>query len=167
MPNRDSISFWVTGVEPGPQGSKRYLGVSSTGKPRFIEASEKVGPFREAVAKKIFETYVATGDDRAFSGPIVVWATFYVLKPHSVKRWLPTVAPDLDKYCRALGDGLEQNAHLVESDSQIVKWLASKVYVSERRDVGVKVTIRSVDSLMQQLELDPEQLEGWLDSHEL
>jgi Holliday junction resolvase RusA-like endonuclease len=146
---RQELSFHVRGTEPGPQGSKRYLGVSSNGKPRFVEASDKVAPFRAAVADAVFREIVATGDDRWFTEPVVVWATFYVPKPPTVKRFWPSVAPDLDKYCRSLGDGLEQNAHVLESDSLIVKWVAVKVYAPVPEDIGVRVTIKTVDRIMQ------------------
>lgn len=147
--NRQELSFHVRGVEPGPQGSKRYLGVSKGGKPRFVEASDKVAPFRAAVANAVFREFMDSGDDRWFTAPVVVWATFYMPKPPSVKRFWPNVAPDLDKLCRALGDGLEQNAHVIDSDSQIVKWVATKVYAPTPEDIGVRVTIRTVDRIME------------------
>ena len=40
------------------------------------------------------------------SDPIAITMRFRVKKPKTVKRQYPTVAPDLDKYIRAVLDGL-------------------------------------------------------------
>lgn len=143
--NRQELSFHVRGIEPGPQGSKRYLGVSKGGKPRFVEASDKVAPFRTAVADAVFREFMASGDDRWFTTPVVVWATFYMPKPPTVKRFWPSVAPDTDKLCRALGDGLSVNAGAMQDDALIVKWVATKVYAPTPEDIGVRVTIKTLE----------------------
>jgi len=136
---RQELYFTVAGVEPAPQGSKRHVGNG-----RMIEASKKVAPFRAAVADAVFRAFVATGDERPFTEAVVIWATFYLPRPKSVKRLLPTVAPDLDKLCRSLGDGLSINAHVLEDDALIVRWHASKLYADNPRDVGVRVAIQTV-----------------------
>lgn len=136
---RDELYFSVVGVEPAPQGSKRHVGNGV-----MVESSKKVKPFREAVADAVFRAFVATGDDRTFTEPVVLWATFFMPKPRTVKRLLPSVPPDLDKMCRALFDGLEQNARVIESDSMIVRVHASKVYAAVPGDVGVRVAIKTV-----------------------
>lgn len=137
--NREELYFSVCGVEPAPQGSKKHVGNGV-----MIESSKKVKPFREAIADAVFRAFVATGDDRWFSEPVVVWATFFMPKPRTVKRLLPSVPPDLDKMCRALFDGLEQNAKVIASDSMIVRVHASKVYAAVPGDVGVRVAIKTV-----------------------
>ena len=71
--------------------------------------------------------------------PVVVEAVFVFPRPKSVKRNYPTVAPDLDKLCRALGDGMTVDANVLVDDSRIVVWHASKVY-GERPGVSVKIT---------------------------
>lgn len=124
-------------AEPAPQGSKRHVGGG-----RMIEASKKVAPFRAAVADAIFRTFVATADDRNFTEPVVVWATFYLPKPKSVRRLLPSVSPDLDKLQRSLGDAMSINARLLEDDALIVKWHSAKVYAATPEDVGVRVAIK-------------------------
>jgi crossover junction endodeoxyribonuclease RusA len=91
---RKELYFTAFGV-PRPQGSKRHVGNGV-----MIEASD-VKPWRKAIASAVFTTWVATGDDRSFTEPVIVWATFYLPKPKSVKRLLPSGAPDLDKLCRA------------------------------------------------------------------
>lgn len=140
--NREEIYFTVAGVEPGPQGSKKHVGNGI-----MVESSKKVAPFRKAVAEAIFRTYVATGDDRIFTEPVVLWATFYLPKPKSVKRLFPSVAPDLDKLCRSLLDACDTNAGLLENDSLVVKIHAAKVYASTPEDIGVRVAIRTVKAV--------------------
>lgn len=137
--SREELYFTVAGVEPGPQGSKRHVGGG-----RMIEASKKVGPFREAIAHAVNTAFVATGDHRQFTEPVVVWATFYLPKPSSVKRLLPSVAPDLDKLMRTLGDGLSINSDALADDGLIVRWHAAKVYADKPGDIGVRVAIKTV-----------------------
>lgn len=107
----------------------------------MVEASN-VKPWRKAIADAVFRTYVATGDERQFTEPVIVWATFYLLRPKSVKRLLPSVPPDLDKLCRALGDALSVDSAALADDSLIVKWHASKLYCTNPNDAGVRVAIK-------------------------
>lgn len=137
--SREELYFTVAGVEPGPQGSKRHVGGG-----RMIEASKKVAPFREAIANAVNTAFVATGDYRQFTDPVVVWATFYLPRPTSVKRLLPSVAPDLDKLMRTLGDGLSINSDALADDGLIVRWHAAKVYADKPGDIGVRVAIKTV-----------------------
>jgi len=51
---------------------------------------------------------------------------FHVQRPKSVKRASPSVAPDLDKYLRSVGDALTGICYI--DDSQIVDIKAKKVY---------------------------------------
>lgn len=132
--SRQEVFFTVQG-HPRPQGSKRYLGNG-----RFIEASD-VHPWRKAIASKVFETMQLTGDERSFTEPVIVWATFRLPRPKTVKRFYPSVAPDLDKLCRALGDALSVDSHLLTDDSLIVQWHAKKRY-APADEAGVSVTIR-------------------------
>jgi crossover junction endodeoxyribonuclease RusA len=132
--SRQELYFTAFGT-PRPQGSKRHVG-----KGILIEASD-VKPWRKAIADAVFRAWVATGDDRSFDEPVVVWATFLIAKPKTVKRLLPSVPPDLDKLCRALGDALSIDSGALKDDSLIVKWVANKVYC-EPQDAGVRVAIK-------------------------
>ena len=58
--------------------------------------------------------------------PISITMKFRIKRPKSVKRPYPTVAPDLDKYIRAVNDGLTGVAFA--DDAQVVKIIASKEY---------------------------------------
>lgn len=134
---RQELYFTAFGI-PRPQGSKRHVGRGI-----MVEASD-VKPWRKAIADAVFRAWVATGDDRPFTEPVVVWATFYLPKPKTVKRIWPAVAPDLDKLCRALGDGLSVDSNALADDALIVRWHAQKVYAANPEDVGVRVAIKTM-----------------------
>lgn len=108
----------------------------------MVEASN-VKPWRKAIADSIRRAWAATADERPFSEPVVVYATFYLPRPKSVTRLFPTVAPDLDKLCRALGDAMSIDCAALADDSLIVKWHATKLY-ADRHDAGVRVAVKTV-----------------------
>ena len=60
------------------------------------------------------------------NGPISITMHFRVRRPKTVKRDMPTVAPDLDKYVRNVGDALTGIAFI--DDAQIVEIVATKKY---------------------------------------
>lgn len=137
--SREFAVFQVVGVEPAPQGSKRYLGNG-----RFVESSKKLEPWRSAVAHAVKEMFEETGDSTPFTEACQVDATFILPKPKTVKRELPTVPPDLDKIARSLGDSmsLPKYAVLIEDDSLICKWEIRKIYgTQETMGCQVKVTL--------------------------
>ena len=131
---RKELYFTAFGT-PRPQGSKRHVGNGI-----MIEASD-VKPWRKTIANAVFEAWTRSGDERPFTEPVVVWAIFYMPRPKSVKRFLPSVAPDLDKLQRALGDALSIDSQALLDDALIVKWFASKVY-ADGHEPGVSVGIR-------------------------
>ena len=143
---RTELYFTAYGT-PRPQGSKRYVGNG-----RFIEASD-VKPWRLAIAKAVAETFEATGDDRPFTEPVVVTATFYLPKPKSVRRLLPSVAPDMDKLQRGLVDGLSvETPAALADDSLIVTWHAKKRYAEpgrERVEVQIHLAAPKEEGLIQ------------------
>lgn len=132
--SREELYFSAFGI-PKPQGSKRHVGNGV-----LIEASD-VKPWRKTIADAVFRAWVATNDERPFTEPVVVYATFYLPRPKSVKRWLPSVPPDLDKLCRALGDALSIDSQALADDSLIVRWKVSKVY-ADQHDAGVRVAVK-------------------------
>lgn len=142
---RTELYFTAYGT-PRPQGSKRYVGNG-----RFIEASD-VKPWRLAIAKAVKEAFEATGDDSIFTEPVIVTATFYLPKPKTVRRFLPSVAPDLDKLQRALGDGMSvETPAALEDDSLIVTWHARKRYAEpgrERVEVEIKLAAPKEEGLI-------------------
>ena len=137
---RRELYFTAYG-DPKPQGSKRHVGNGV-----LIEASN-VKPWRQTIAAAVFDTWVRSGDNSPFTEPVVVFATFYMPRPKSVKRPLPSVAPDLDKLCRALGDGLSIDCEALADDALIVAWKAAKVY-ADGQEPGVSVAIRLYNDLV-------------------
>jgi len=133
----NDLNFFAEGI-PRPQGSKRYLGNG-----RFVEASD-VKPWRAAIANAVFTEWVRTGDDQAFDGPVKVTAVFYMPKPKTVKRLFPSVAPDLDKLQRALGDALSVDCKALADDSLIVEWSSFKVYPAPGEPTGVRVNVTAL-----------------------
>lgn len=107
------IQFRVFG-EPAPQGSKTIM------RGRLVESSKKLPAWRKAIADAAKELNEYTEE------PVEVLIIFYLPKPKTVKRKYPSVKPDLDKLCRAVGDGI--TGILIKDDSQIVELSARKEY---------------------------------------
>jgi Holliday junction resolvase RusA-like endonuclease len=132
---RTSLEFFAEGT-PRPQGSKRAVGNG-----RFVEASKDLKPWRAAIANAVFTEWMRQGDTRAFTEPVKVHAVFFLPKPKTVRRLFPSVAPDLDKLQRALGDALSVDCQAILDDSLIVEWHSFKVYADPDAVAGVKVKI--------------------------
>jgi len=146
---RDSFSFTVFGVEPAPQGSKKYVGsrMSKQGNsiPMIVESSPRLPAWRKAVSDAVIKGMIDSGDNGKFEGPVKVEAVFYLTRKPSVKRALPTTPPDIDKVCRSLLDGITARSKSGQilgvwgDDSQVVRLEVSKVYATGQ--AGVAVTI--------------------------
>jgi Holliday junction resolvase RusA-like endonuclease len=139
---RDSFSFTVFGVEPRPQGSKKYVGSRKTKSganiPLIIEASPGLPVWRKAVADAVKQAMQDSGDLSMFEGAVKVEAVFYVTRKKSVTRLLPTVPPDVDKLGRSLLDSVTFGG-VWKDDSQVVRLEISKKYATN--EPGVAVTI--------------------------
>lgn len=127
------LSFRVDGL-PAPQGSKRHIGNG-----RMIEASKKVGPWRAAVLEA-----VAPLSFEPFSGSVGIEIVFWLEKPKSVKRDLPTVPPDLDKLVRGLFDALTLAS--VWTDDAIVIEVKSWKFYAELEQPGASVRVYQLDN---------------------
>jgi Holliday junction resolvase RusA-like endonuclease len=115
----------------------------------MIEVSKKVGPWRAAVNEAVSRAWIATADSSSFSDPVEIRATFYLPRPKTVKRLLPSVPPDLDKLERGLFDALTL-AGAWADDSLVVRSQAAKLYADKIEDAGVRVSIRTIDLADQQ-----------------
>jgi len=71
---------------------------------------------------------------------VAIGMVFVVARPKTVKRSLPSVKPDLDKYVRAVMDALTGVAYA--DDAQVVSLYAEKVYGAKP---GVFISIRSAE----------------------
>jgi Holliday junction resolvase RusA-like endonuclease len=74
--------------------------------------------------------------------PVELIVNFYMLKPASVKRSLPSVAPDLDKLIRSVGDALAI-AGVYTDDSRIVRISARKLYATGI-EPGATISVKTI-----------------------
>lgn len=139
---RNSFSFTVFGVDPAPQGSKKYVGTRRTASgnniPLIVESSPKLPAWRKAVSEAVKQAMIDSGDDSRFEGAVKVEAVFYLTRKPSVKRAYPTVPPDVDKLSRSLLDSIGFGG-VWGDDSQVVRLEVSKKYATG--ESGVAVTI--------------------------
>ena len=113
------VSFSITG-DPASQGSHAIMNG------RIVQVnSKKHKAWRTAMTQTALATLPA--DWEPIDGPCELIVNFYMPKPASVKRSLPTVSPDLDKLIRAVGDSLTDSGVVVD-DSRIVRISARKLY---------------------------------------
>ena len=146
---RDSFSFTVFGVDPAPQGSKKYVGSRRTAAgnniPMIVESSPGLPVWRKAVSDAVIQAMHDSGDLSKFEGAVKVEAVFYLTRRKTVKRDLPTVPPDVDKLARSLLDGITARSKSGQilgvwgDDSQVVRLEVSKKYATGQ--AGVAVTI--------------------------
>lgn len=138
------IEFTVTGT-PAPQGSKKFVGTTKTGRGILVESSKKVRPWRmdvKAAAEVVRKTH------GAIKGPVMVSMVFTMPKPSSApktrKTW-PDRMPDLSKLARSTEDAIT-DAGLWEDDARVVEYTRlAKVFSGEDVDSlpcpGVRVRI--------------------------
>ena len=141
---RNSFSFTVFGVDPAPQGSKKYVGTRRTAAgnniPLIIESSPKLPAWRKAVSDAVIQAMQDSGDLSKFDGAVKLEAVFYLTRKKTVTRPYPTVPPDLDKVLRSLMDGITAKGQGVwGDDAQVVRIEVSKKYATG--ESGVAVTI--------------------------
>jgi Holliday junction resolvase RusA-like endonuclease len=113
------VSLSVVG-NPASQGSHAIM------QGRIVQVnSKKHKAWRNAITQTALATLPA--DWQPIDEPCELIVNFYMPKPESVKRSLPTVSPDLDKLIRAVGDSLTDSGVVVD-DSRIVRISARKLY---------------------------------------
>jgi Holliday junction resolvase RusA-like endonuclease len=128
------IQVFVPGVAQ-PQGSKNaYL----RGKRCvLVEANKNLPVWRAAVIDHLER---ANAGCEPMQGAISMTAIFFMPRPKSVTRALPSVKPDLDKLIRAIGDAATQSG-VIQDDSQICEIVAHKVYSDVDLPAGVLITL--------------------------
>jgi Holliday junction resolvase RusA-like endonuclease len=147
---RDSFSFTVFGVDPAPQGSKKYVGSrkSAAGNliPMIVESSPKLPAWRKAVSDAVIAGMEASGDLSKFDGAVKVEAVFYLTRPKTVTRAYPIKPPDVDKLARSLLDGITARSKSGQicgvwgDDSQVVRLDVTKVYATGQSGVAVTIS---------------------------
>ncbi len=147
------ISFIVYGT-PAPQGSKKFVGVTKTGRGLMVESSKKVKPWRmdvKAAAEQMREQHAHL---MPLDGPLIVSMVFTLAKPASAPKRRRTWAdkkPDLSKLARSTEDAIS-DAGLWADDARVVEYRRlAKVFAGEDQEAlqstGVRVTIWRADQL--------------------
>lgn len=134
MKTTDSILSCFIPGEPKTKGS---WVVGKHGKPHWPTKNRAwEHEVRDSVSKKM-------EGRNLLEGPVWVYLEFHLLRPKTVKRGWPHVAPDLDKLVRAILDGCTGTAFL--DDGQVVAIKAIKIYGD--RDPGVVLKVGQLSDL--------------------
>jgi crossover junction endodeoxyribonuclease RusA len=129
-----NFTISVTG-DPASQGSHAIMNG------RIVQVnSKKHKAWRKAIVQACIESLPA--DWVPLDEPVELIVNFYMSKPASVKRSLPSVAPDLDKLIRAVGDALAI-AGVYADDSRIVRISARKLY-AQGIEPGATIEVRAI-----------------------
>ncbi len=137
------VTITVIGM-PGPQGSKRFMGVHG-GKGIMLESSALVRPWREAVKYAARQPGVGV----SLRGALSVRMVFTLPRPKSSpkSRRFPDRKPDLSKLVRSTEDALT-DAGIWEDDARVVKCTATKVFPNGGVDAldvpGCVITIEAL-----------------------
>lgn len=110
----------MTCVGGGPRAGARIHNVQPSNKAELKPWRTKIA----AAAKRVVDEY---GFVFIAQDPVLVEITFTMERPKSVDRDWPSVAPDIDKLCRAVLDGLTAG-EIWADDGQCVELRAVKAY---------------------------------------
>jgi Holliday junction resolvase RusA-like endonuclease len=129
------VSLSVSG-DPASQGSHAIING------RIVQVnSKKHKAWRTAIVNQAIATLPP--DWEPIDGPCELIVNFYMLKPASVKRSSPSVAPDLDKLVRSVGDALAI-AGVYTDDSRITRISARKLY-AQGIEPGATITVKALN----------------------
>lgn len=129
----------VFGV-PVQQGSK----VPGRTKAGGLFVREAAGPKLKVWRDSIVDAALAVRGGM-FTGAVELRVLFFMPRPASVpfsRRAYPTVAPDLDKLVRAVGDALTV-AQVYKDDSLIVRLSAEQFY-ADSEEPGALITVSEI-----------------------
>jgi Holliday junction resolvase RusA-like endonuclease len=129
------VSFSVSG-DPASQGSHAIMNG------RIVQVnSKKHKAWRTAIVNEVIATLPA--DWEPIDGPCELIVMFYLPKPATVKRSAPSVAPDLDKLVRSIGDALAI-AGVYTDDSRITRISARKLY-AQGIEPGASIVVKTIE----------------------
>jgi Holliday junction resolvase RusA-like endonuclease len=103
--------------------------------------SSKHKAWRKAIVQEAIATL--PDDWQPIDEPCELIVNFYLPKPKTVNRQLPSVSPDLDKLIRAVGDSLTDSG-VVTDDSRIVRISARKLY-AEGIEPGATIQVKTLN----------------------
>jgi Holliday junction resolvase RusA-like endonuclease len=129
------VSLSVTG-DPASQGSHAIM------HGRIVQVnSSKHKAWRKAIVQEAIATL--PDDWQPLDEPCELIVNFYLPKPKTVDRQLPSVSPDLDKLIRAVGDSLTDSGVVID-DSRIVRISARKLY-AEGIEPGASIQVKTLN----------------------
>ena len=129
------VSLSVTG-DPASQGSHAIM------HGRIVQVnSSKHKAWRKAIVQEAIATL--PDDWQPIDEPCELIVNFYLPKPKTVDRQLPSVSPDLDKLIRAVGDSLTDSGVVID-DSRIVRISARKLY-AEGIAPGATIEVKTLN----------------------
>jgi Holliday junction resolvase RusA-like endonuclease len=129
------VSLSVIG-NPASQGSHAIM------YGRIVQVnSSKHKAWRKAIVQEAIATL--PDDWQPIDEPCELIVNFYLPKPKTVDRQLPSVSPDLDKLIRAVGDSLTDSG-VVTDDSRIVRISARKLY-AEGIEPGASIQVKTLN----------------------
>jgi Holliday junction resolvase RusA-like endonuclease len=129
------VSLSVTG-DPASQGSHAIM------HGRIVQVnSSKHKAWRKAIVQEAIATL--PDDWQPINEPCELIVNFYLPKPKTVDRQLPSVSPDLDKLIRAVGDSLTDSGVVID-DSRIVRISARKLY-AEGIAPGATIQVKTLN----------------------
>jgi Holliday junction resolvase RusA-like endonuclease len=129
------VSLSVIG-NPASQGSHAIM------YGRIVQVnSSKHKAWRKAIVQEAIATL--PNDWQPIDEPCELIVNFYLPKPKTVDRQLPSVSPDLDKLIRAVGDSLTDSG-VVTDDSRIVRISARKLY-AEGIEPGASIQVKTLN----------------------
>jgi Holliday junction resolvase RusA-like endonuclease len=129
------VSLSVTG-DPASQGSHAIMNG------RIVQVnSSKHKAWRKAIVQEAIATL--PNDWVSIDEPCELIVNFYLPKPKTVDRQLPSVSPDLDKLIRAVGDSLTDSGVVID-DSRIVRISARKLY-AEGIQPGATIQVKTLN----------------------
>lgn len=133
------ISFTVFG-HCEPQGSTRAFIPKGWSRPVLTSDNKKLGPWRQQITRTAIDELA--GEIAPKETAVTLKLDFYVARPASKPKRItqPITRPDLDKYIRAVKDGLKGAAY--EDDSQVCTIIAAKHYGTPER---VEITIATAE----------------------
>ena len=132
------ISFFVEGV-PAPQGSKTAKCIN--GRAVMWETSKNVKEWRDTVTAQA-QIEMLAYNYQTLTNPIELHLAFYLPKPKTVDRNLPSVKPDLDKLVRSTCDALTKSG-IYKDDALVVMLFANKQYAHTK--VGCSIGISEIN----------------------
>lgn len=150
---------------PAPQGSKKFVGVTKSGRGLMVESSKKVKPWRMDVKDAAERAAFLYPSLLPLEGPLRVSMVFTLPKPASApkkRRTWPDRKPDVSKLARSTEDALS-DAGVWADDARVVEYSRlAKVFPGEDPEAldrpGVRIRVSRVDQLEPQLDQQPDLL---------